>query len=281
MHLWALTDRPALLALHRGDPDAAATSVGAAISRMGEDELVMYTARTYAVGLRAQADRAIRARSIRETDTVADADRAGAAWLAHLARLLAPERWIDSPPPESAAYFALAAAEQARLRGENDPSTWDAVAGHWTQLGYPLELAYARWRQAEATLAAGAARALAEALLQQAAGIAMPTGARWLAEEIAALARSARIELAGGTESANRPLLEADRLGLTDRELEVLALLADGRTNTQIAKALFISPKTASAHVSHILSKLDVKSRVEAAITAHRLGLVTQASPKP
>jgi DNA-binding NarL/FixJ family response regulator len=56
-------------------------------------------------------------------------------------------------------------------------------------------------------------------------------------------------------------------------EAGVLALVAAGRSNRQIAGALFISPKTASVHVSNILSKLGVRGRVEAAATAHRLGL--------
>jgi DNA-binding CsgD family transcriptional regulator len=65
----------------------------------------------------------------------------------------------------------------------------------------------------------------------------------------------------------------ADRLGLTRREAEVLALVASGRSNGQIAQALFISPKTASVHVSNILAKLGVRTRVEAAAVTHRLGL--------
>jgi DNA-binding NarL/FixJ family response regulator len=62
--------------------------------------------------------------------------------------------------------------------------------------------------------------------------------------------------------------------GLTEREREVLSLVAAGRSNGQIASALFISPKTASVHVSNILAKLGVSGRVEAAGVAHRLGLV-------
>ena len=61
--------------------------------------------------------------------------------------------------------------------------------------------------------------------------------------------------------------------GLTPRELEVLRLVAVGRSNQQIADTLFISKKTVSVHVSHILAKLGVSTRVEAAATAHRLGL--------
>jgi DNA-binding NarL/FixJ family response regulator len=61
---------------------------------------------------------------------------------------------------------------------------------------------------------------------------------------------------------------------LTDREREVLALVAEGHSNGQIAGALFISPKTASVHVSNILAKLNATSRTEAATIAHRLGLL-------
>lgn len=66
--------------------------------------------------------------------------------------------------------------------------------------------------------------------------------------------------------------------GLTEREREVLALVAAGRSNGQIASALYISPKTASVHVSNILTKLGVSGRVAAAGVAHRLGLVQPPS---
>ena len=77
---------------------------------------------------------------------------------------------------------------------------------------------------------------------------------------------------------ARRPLRRSERFGLTRRELDVLALVADGRTNREIGETLFISTKTASTHVSHILSKLEVRSRIEAATAAHRLGLVPEES---
>ncbi len=62
---------------------------------------------------------------------------------------------------------------------------------------------------------------------------------------------------------------------LTEREREVLRLVAAGHSNSRIAEQLFISPKTASVHVSRIIAKLDVTNRVEAAALAHRLNLLT------
>ena len=69
--------------------------------------------------------------------------------------------------------------------------------------------------------------------------------------------------------------------GLTERELEVLALVATGRTNRQIGAALFISEKTASVHVSRILAKLDVSSRAQAAAVATQVGLAGGAPAPP
>jgi len=65
-------------------------------------------------------------------------------------------------------------------------------------------------------------------------------------------------------------------LGLTRRETEVLVLLTEGRTNRQVGRALFITEKTASVHVSRILAKLGVTGRGDAAAIAHRLGLDKQ-----
>ncbi len=67
---------------------------------------------------------------------------------------------------------------------------------------------------------------------------------------------------------------------MTAREREVLQLVADGRSNTEIAAELFISRATASVHVSNILSKLGVATRVQAAALAHRRGLASVAAPE-
>lgn len=82
--------------------------------------------------------------------------------------------------------------------------------------------------------------------------------------------------------AAARPASPSPRFGsveqkvgsLTDREREVLCLVAAGATNCAIATRLFISPKTASVHVSHILTKLGAATRTEAAAYAHAAGLV-------
>ena len=95
-------------------------------------------------------------------------------------------------------------------------------------------------------------------------------GAEPLRREIERLGRHARIELAAGRPDAAAP---RDDSGLTDREREVIRLVAAGRSNQQIADTLFITRKTASVHVSNILGKLGVANRVEAAAVAHRLGL--------
>lgn len=132
---------------------------------------------------------------------------------------------------------------------------------------------YARWREAEALLLGAGSRNRAESILRAAYETAGALGAAPLAAEIDALARRARIALQ--TEPVSAPA-DAEpsplaRLGLTAREREVLALVASGRTNRQIAETLFISPKTATLHVSNILGKLGVSNRVEAATIAHRL----------
>jgi DNA-binding NarL/FixJ family response regulator len=90
---------------------------------------------------------------------------------------------------------------------------------------------------------------------------------------MATLARKMRLRL-GGKPSTVAEGSAGAPYGLTARELEVLVLMAAGRTNRQIAEALFISRSTASVHVSHILAKLGVATRTEAATVALGQGLI-------
>ncbi|MBV9383925.1 MAG: helix-turn-helix transcriptional regulator [Streptosporangiaceae bacterium] len=119
-----------------------------------------------------------------------------------------------------------------------------------------------------------AQREAAAQRLRRAAPIASELGARPLAGAVAALARRAGISLTDDGAAAAAP----GRLGLTDREFEVLRLVAAGQSNRDIAAELFISPKTASVHVSNILAKLGASSRGEAAARAHALHLFDDAS---
>ena len=101
-------------------------------------------------------------------------------------------------------------------------------------------------------------------------------GAAPLRTQIEALARRALISLtAAGPEPPPAP---AHPHGLTDGEAAVLRLLTAGHTNREIGQQLFISPKTASVHVTNILRKLAVRDRVQAA-AAVRLGLADPAVP--
>ena len=122
-------------------------------------------------------------------------------------------------------------------------------------------------RLAEALLGRRGLRQQAQAELAAAREAALRLGAHALAEEAENLATRARLDPSGAGQ-----LGSASRFGLTQRESDVLELVCAGCTNRQIAERLFISPKTAGLHVSHILAKLGVATRGEAAALAHRLG---------
>ena len=159
-----------------------------------------------------------------------------------------------------------------RRRGESSARAWAEAVRAWETAGDVWPTAYARYRLAEALSSAGD-RAAAGGPLRAALADARRLGAQPLLDDALALARRARIPEDDGVPA---PAVESAAVpfGLTEREREVLALVAAGRSNGQIAAALFISPKTASVHVSNILAKLGVSGRVEAAAVAHRLGLV-------
>jgi len=111
--------------------------------------------------------------------------------------------------------------------------------------------AYAQWRHAEALLDGAAGAEVAAEPLRAAHAAAARLGAAPLRTQLEALARRARISLtAAGPAPAPAP---ARPHGLTDREADVLRLLAAGHTNREIGQQLFISPKTASVHVTSIL----------------------------
>ncbi|MEV1009583.1 AAA family ATPase [Streptomyces sp. NPDC049881] len=176
--------------------------------------------------------------------------------------------------PVWTAHAALVEAELRRAEGTATVADWAAVGEAFADLSRPFETARIAARHGEALLAEGDRDAAAERLAAAWAG-AVDLGAGELKERLARLAQRARLSLA----TAGPAAPSAGTVpGLTPRERDVLALVAVGRTNRQIAEELFISPKTASVHVSNILAKLEVSGRGEAAAVAHRLGLLDQAA---
>ncbi|WP_434975577.1 helix-turn-helix transcriptional regulator [Streptomyces mesophilus] len=186
---------------------------------------------------------------------------------------------VATPVPVWQAYERWVRAELLRAEDRATPEDWAEVAEPFASVERPYGLARVRYRYAEALLSSGtdeAARARATDLLLSAREVAESLGAKPLAEDIALLAQRARLTLTGNQPDPGPgpgPDNPLETLGLTSRERDVLALVAVGRTNRQIAESLFISPKTASVHVSNILAKLGVSSRGEAAALAHRLRL--------
>ncbi|WP_406503608.1 response regulator transcription factor [Streptomyces sp. NBC_00212] len=148
-------------------------------------------------------------------------------------------------------------AQRVFLRALLDDGGWDLAVTAWRELRQPYELAQSLMYGGRAALAAGD-RTRGRTLLREAAELAAGLGA-------APLSRSREIALTG------RPPSTQD--ALTARERDVLALIADGLSNRQIAERLHISPSTAGVHVSHILAKLGAASRTEAAAIAHRQSL--------
>lgn len=168
-------------------------------------------------------------------------------------------------------YWMLAAAERRRLDGVDTAEEWLVAAGRFDELRIVFPATYARFRAASAHLRDGD-RVAAAPLAREAAASARSLGAAPLVGLIDQLA--ARGRLAGvATPGIAGDVEPDDGLGLSAREREVLVLVAAGLTNRQIAEELYISPKTASVHVSNILAKLGVSGRVEAAAVAHRVGL--------
>jgi DNA-binding CsgD family transcriptional regulator/tetratricopeptide (TPR) repeat protein len=219
-----------------------------------------------ALALAAEADLAERVRAAGDQAAVKQHLTTGEDLLARARGALQRARELGRQVgPEALAWLARAEAEWTRVEGRADPDRWSAAADAFGY-GYLYEEARCRWRLAEALLGDGR-RGQAATQARAAHEIAERLGAAPLLATLESLGRRGRLEL-----GVQRPAGH-EAPGLTPRELEVLRLVAAGRSNGQIAEALFISRKTASVHVSNILAKLGVRTRTEAAAAAHRMGL--------
>ncbi|WP_329521397.1 helix-turn-helix transcriptional regulator [Spirillospora sp. NBC_01491] len=256
-------------ALWRDDPDAALAHVTAVLDMLYPYETGVIRIAT--TGLWAHAERAARARAAGDGAAVAEAAAASDV-LIERARKVAVTTHDDRPRAwlglEGHAWLARAEAEHRRVRGVHDPDLWRKATGAFTYGGdgFVYEVARSRWRLAEA-LAERGERDEAAAEWAAAVATAERLGAVPLLGALRALGTRARL---GSARPAPRP---GPFAALTVREREVLKLVAEGGNNKQIAAALFISPKTASVHVSNILAKLGASSRTQAAAMAHREGL--------
>jgi non-specific serine/threonine protein kinase len=176
--------------------------------------------------------------------------------------------WGEIGTQEGLADTLAGTGRLAALGGRPAPAA--RLLGAAAALGEALGYFVPPWERARSTNAAAAVRAA----LGEHEFAAVWAAGRALTPEQAALETAAL--LADLTDPA-APVASAGvgaGAGLTPRELEVLRLMVAGRSNPEIAAALFVSPRTAQTHVGNILAKFGVESRTEAAAHAVRLGLV-------
>jgi len=236
------------LAVRRGDPDAGARlgDLAAQAERTGERQRILPV-------LELETEWALTTGAPMPTE--------------QLERLLGevpPRGWL----PVRVAAWAAVAGVDVEL-GEHPPSPhshmlrrdWLGAADAFGEVGWPYD------------------RALMLSLLDdeeslvEAIEIARGLGAEPLTRRVAGRMRELGIRVPQGPREATR----ANPAGLTPRQLEVLALLAEGLTNAEIAERLVVSPRTAEHHVAAVLTKLQVTTRREAAQRASELGLLTRA----
>jgi DNA-binding CsgD family transcriptional regulator len=248
-----------------GDIDGARRAVDegeAAVERYRE---VYWHGWLAMVAMRVEADAAVRATSEHRLDLVEQAQQRAdailASWNAAVAQL-------NHVHPLAEGYSRAIAAELARLRNDDVERHAREAAAYFDEISMRYYAIYFRWREAEAALEHAERPHLVTDRLKQARAAAQTYGFTGLANAITNLARSYQLRLGPG-----RTTIDGD-VPLSTRELEVLRLMADGKTNPEIAEALFITRRTAAAHVSGILRKFDATSRVEAVVEAQRRGVL-------
>jgi DNA-binding CsgD family transcriptional regulator len=270
-------------ALGRQEPLRALELVGEALEVLAPTDEVPGRAHLHALGLRAAADLADRSRARRDGPGIAAAAEAAAGFVAGL-EAAAAGLLVEGGVAEGrvASRVAWGRAEETRRAGATDAAAWADAAVALDAAAEPYLAALCRCRGAEAELARGGERSRPQGELRAVLEWATAVGAAPLREEVEALARRARLDVEAAPSArpdaseaaAPAPAARTDPYGLSSRELEVLALLTEGRTNREIGARLFITEKTASSHVTHILDKLGVPSRGAAAALAARGKLV-------
>jgi DNA-binding NarL/FixJ family response regulator len=291
------------LAMWRGDPSDALNAADQGWQRVLETDDPVQIVVGAATVLEACAEAADAGRIKRDWSIVA-----AASALANEVLPIAERSVARHPVPptvgarrEVDVYLATARAHSERVRGRDRPETWSALAEAWSLIPVPYHVAKARWWQCQSVLPVRARRAEARRALREAWDIAKGLPADPLRAALRDLAQRGRITLPaedliaipietdesqlvavgpgpaadpGQAAAAHGQPPELARFGLSPREYGVLLVLAEGRTNREIAERLFISERTVAVHVRRILAKLGVSGRVEAAGVAIRLGLL-------
>ena len=252
-------------------PEAGLEHVRAAWALTRDWEGLVIRAQVLWIGLWAAADLVVRSRSRDEDRGLAPILALGRELAAAVEAAIAADATL---PADAGPRLVLdfAAAEGARLEGRDDVGTWGSMAERFERVGDRPRMLLARQREVETILRDRGDREAAAAGIRSILSLAGYMGADRLRDRAVALARAARLKLEEAEPAVGSPTPSpaSDPWGLSTREREVLAMLVDGRTNRQIGEALFISDKTASVHVTHILDKLGVSTRTEAAIRAVR-----------
>ncbi len=254
-----------------GDPEASLEVVrkyiqaAAVADPRDADELLLWAARS-------AADLAERLR-----------DRADPGPEKRAAQLLAPivRKWgsatgqafvaANAADLTQRAREALYAAEVARgQRAADQTQRWTAAAEASRLAGMPWDEATAQWRFAQQTLGTPGLKDAAVSALRRAHELATHLGAAPLCADVESLARTSHVRL-DQPEKLGEAKPPTALAGLTAREREVLSLVMAGRSNREIGKALFISEKTVSVHVSNLLRKSGTTTRRDAAAWARRM----------
>ncbi len=180
---------------------------------------------------------------------------------------------------EALAILAFALGEMAALHGDPDEAArkFTQALGQMEKLGVPVEHSWVEARLGRTLVEAGN-RLDGVGRLRSSYRRARNLGARPLAARIAAILRS----LGESAEEPRDPSAGSRVLvaGLTQRQVEIVRLVAQGFTNKEIAQQLFLSPRTVEMHVANLLNRLECRNRSEAVRKASELGLIEGEEPQ-